>query len=196
MATGLFQLMNLFFARSVQATSSNELDDALELLGIEPRTVLTADIYYHSGRAGEINALHEFAALGAFYVANFIGHGRRQQDRRAEDSGLLFAIVANLLKRERVEPKSLAFRAFADDRFTDGDFAEFNLAFRARHGRILDFGAISAHAAQGTEARALKNHPEAGGTSDRGEAGATMFAGGGVRTRRRATHGAIEGGGV
>jgi hypothetical protein len=193
----LFQLLDLLFASVIHSTGANELDDALKFFGVKPRAVLAADIDHDARASCEINALHQFAAFRAFDVTHFVGNWRRQHDGGPEHGGLLFAVGADFLERKRVQPKPFAFGAFAKDRFADGNLPEFDIfAFRARHLGVLNFGAIGARSAQRAEARALKNHAEAGGASDRGEARAAMFAGGRVRTRGSAAHRTIENAGV
>ena len=111
--------------------------------------MFAADIDDDAGAAREIDALHEFAALRAFNVTDFIGQWRgREHDGCAEHRGLLFAVGADFLERERVEPKAFAFRTFAEDRFADGNFAEFDLALRAWQFGVFDLGSVSAGAAE------------------------------------------------
>ena len=61
----LAQLIELAAARALQAAAVDELDDRVQLAGIQERAVALADVDHDAGDAGEVDAVHHLSAADA-----------------------------------------------------------------------------------------------------------------------------------
>jgi hypothetical protein len=113
-----------------------------------------------------------------------------QLGRQSQHGRLFLLVRADLPQRLHVRPDAFALGAFPHLAAADEHRFHVGAAARARFGlgRIGGLLAIRLGAAMRAKLLANKHHPEAGGTSHRGQARAAMFATGGVGGRRRAAH--------
>src|SRR5882762_148395 len=130
-----FNLGLLFLSGNLQAATAYELDDAAQLIAIEPGAMALADVYDHAGAMGKIDPVHQDAALWTGNIANAFQVCRPHLMRRrrrggAQYGGLLFAIGANFFKRRHLDPQTDTVFAFTHSHRAQGDRSHVNPAPR------------------------------------------------------------------
>src|SRR5882762_7800459 len=130
-----FNLGLLFLSGNLQAAAADELNDAAQLIAIEPSAVAFADVYDDARAMGKIDPVHQDAALWTGNIANAFQVRRPHLMRRrrrggAQYGGLLFAIGADLFKRRHLDPETDTVFAFTHGHRAQGDRRHVNLAPR------------------------------------------------------------------